>query len=102
LAVVGVVVSGVDARWVLPVDPVLAERAAAYRLVVTVEDAAPSGGFGDHVARALRDAGGRGEPRLRCLTLPEREFLPAGTRAELLTSCGLDADGIAACVRACR
>jgi 1-deoxy-D-xylulose-5-phosphate synthase len=98
----GLDVTVVDPRWVLPVDPELAERAAAYRLVVTVEDAAPSGGFGEHVARALRDAGGRDEPRLRCLTLPEREFLPAGTRAELLSSCGLDADGIAACVRACR
>jgi len=83
-----------DPRWVLPVDPELAARAAAYRLVVTVEDAAPSGGFGDQVSRALRLVARTGGPDLRCLALPERQFLPAGTRSELLSASGLDADGI--------
>jgi 1-deoxy-D-xylulose-5-phosphate synthase len=95
----GLGVTVVDPRWVLPVGPELASRAAAYRLVVTVEDAAPSGGFGDQVARALRTACADA-PRLCCLALPERRFLPAGTRSELLTHCGLDADGITAAVLA--
>jgi 1-deoxy-D-xylulose-5-phosphate synthase len=96
----GLGVTVVDPRWVLPVDPEVVAAATSYRLVVTVEDAAPSGGFGDHVARALRLAAGAGGPMLRCLALPEREFLPAGSRTELLTAYDLDADGITAAVRA--
>jgi 1-deoxy-D-xylulose-5-phosphate synthase len=98
----GLDVTVVDPRWVLPVDPELAARAAAYRLVITVEDAAPSGGFGDQVSRALRAAAGRETPTLRSLALPEGQFLPAGTRAELLSAYGLDASGIAAAVQASR
>jgi 1-deoxy-D-xylulose-5-phosphate synthase len=62
-------------------------------LVVTVEDSAPSGGFGDAVARALRSLPGP-QPCLRALTLPERSFVPAGSREELLAAHGLDAAGI--------
>jgi 1-deoxy-D-xylulose-5-phosphate synthase len=89
----------VDPRWVLPLDEELVRRARAYRLVVTVEDGVPSGGLGDQVARALRGAGGR-VPAVRSLALPERQFLPAGGRAELLAEQGLDAAGITAAVRA--
>jgi 1-deoxy-D-xylulose-5-phosphate synthase len=96
----GLDVTVVDPRWALPVDPELAARIATYRVVVTVEDAAPSGGFGDQVSRALRAVPGPRTPALRCLALPEREFVPAGTRSELLSSCGLDVAGIAAAVRA--
>jgi 1-deoxy-D-xylulose-5-phosphate synthase len=88
----------VDPRWVQPLDEALVTAASTYDLVVTVEDGAPSGGFGDALARALRrdhpDAG----CRLRTLALPARTFLPAGGRGELLASCGLDADGIVAAV----
>ena len=92
----GLGVTVVDPRWVLPVEPDLADRAASYRLVVTVEDAAPSGGFGDQVARALRQGSGPHGPMLRCLALPAGQFLPAGSRTELLAASGLDADGITA------
>ncbi|HEY3528029.1 MAG TPA: 1-deoxy-D-xylulose-5-phosphate synthase [Nocardioides sp.] len=94
----GLGVTVVDPRWLLPVDPEVVAAATSYRLVVTVEDAAPSGGFGDHVGRALRDAGGANGPMLRCLALPERQFLPAGSRTELLAAYELDADGITAAV----
>ncbi|HET9840630.1 MAG TPA: 1-deoxy-D-xylulose-5-phosphate synthase [Nocardioides sp.] len=94
----GLDVTVVDPRWVLPIDPELAANAAAYRLVITVEDAAPSGGFGDQVSRALRALAGLDAPRLRGLALPDGQFLPAGTRAELLSAAGLDADGIIAAV----
>jgi 1-deoxy-D-xylulose-5-phosphate synthase len=97
----GAGVTVVDPRWVVPVDPELVAAAAAYRLVVTVEDAAPSGGFGDQVARALRLVAGSAAPEVRNLALPTRRFLPAGGRGELLAQHGLDADGIAASVRAC-
>src|SRR5262245_7439089 len=48
-------VTVVDPRWVKPIDPVLAQAAAKHRLVVTVEDNGTVGGFGDAVARLLRE-----------------------------------------------
>jgi 1-deoxy-D-xylulose-5-phosphate synthase len=94
----GLGVTVADPRWLVPIEPELAAAAASYRVVVTVEDAVPSGGFGEQLTRALRPC--TGTPRLVCLGLPERRFLPAGTRAELLHEHGLDADGIAAAVTA--
>src|SRR6185437_14674032 len=51
----GISVTVVDPRWVKPIDQALAPAAAAHRLVVTVEDNGIVGGFGDAVARLLRD-----------------------------------------------
>jgi 1-deoxy-D-xylulose-5-phosphate synthase len=96
----GLGVTVVDPRWVVPVDPELAASATAYRLVVTVEDAAPSGGFGDQVVRALRLVADASNPEVRNLALPPRQFVPAGGRAELLAEHGLDASGIERLVRA--
>jgi 1-deoxy-D-xylulose-5-phosphate synthase len=90
----GIATTVVDPRWLVPLEPELVARAASYRVVVTVEDGAPSGGFGDRLARALRAAGPGPGPAVRCLALPEREFLPAGSREELLAEHGLDAPGI--------
>jgi 1-deoxy-D-xylulose-5-phosphate synthase len=92
----GTAATVVDPRWVLPVDPALLERAVRHRLVVTVEDGAVSGGFGDAVGRALRDAGAR--TPLRTLGLPQA-FLPHGEREAILAEHGLDAVGIARAVR---
>ncbi|AWT43353.1 MULTISPECIES: 1-deoxy-D-xylulose-5-phosphate synthase N-terminal domain-containing protein [Streptomyces] len=52
----GVGVTVADPRWVTPVDPALTRLAAAHRLVVTVEDAAPAGGIGAALVRELNDA----------------------------------------------
>jgi len=90
----GVSARVVDPGWTQPLDPVLAERARAHRLVVTIEDNAPAGGFGEAVARALREPGRGPTPIVRTLALPERAFVPAGSRGELLASHGLDAPGI--------
>jgi 1-deoxy-D-xylulose-5-phosphate synthase len=87
-------VTVVDPRWLQPLDEALVAAAAAYDLVVTVEDGAPSGGFGDALARALRAHHPPSAARLRTLALPERAFVPAGGRGELLSAAGLDADGI--------
>jgi 1-deoxy-D-xylulose-5-phosphate synthase len=88
----GLGVTVVDPRWLVPVDPELAAAAASYRLVVTVEDGVPSGGFGEQLTRAVDRC--PGDPRMVCLGLPDRRFLPAGTRGELLHETGLDADGM--------
>ena len=63
----------VDPRWVRPVPVELVGLAAGHRLVVTVEDGVRTGGVGDAVAKALRDA----DVGCRCATSACRG---AGTR----------------------
>jgi 1-deoxy-D-xylulose-5-phosphate synthase len=87
----GVPVAVADPRWVRPIDPALVSAAAEFPVVVTVEDNAPSGGFGDALARSLRSLGAT--PRLCTMTLPA-DFVEAGTREEVLHAHGLDAEGI--------
>jgi deoxyxylulose-5-phosphate synthase len=89
-------VTVVDPRWLRPVDPTVVRLADGFRQVVTAEDNAGAGGFGDAVARALRRAG---------CTVPVHtvdlgaEFVPHGRRTDLLTACGVDAEGIVEAVR---
>ena len=91
----GVAATVVDPRWALPVDDALVQLAAAYRLVVTVEDGVVDGGAGEAVARALRAAGA--PTQVQTLGLP-KQFVPHGRRGDLLADAGLDAAGIAASV----
>ncbi|MEU4556800.1 1-deoxy-D-xylulose-5-phosphate synthase [Actinoplanes sp. NPDC023936] len=92
LAEQGYGVTVVDPRWVRPVPIELTGLAAGHRLVVTLEDGVRTGGVGDAVASALRDAG---------VAVPLRDFgvpvgfHPHGTRAEILTALGLTAQDIA-------
>jgi 1-deoxy-D-xylulose-5-phosphate synthase len=92
----GVPTAVADPRWLLPVDPALVAEAGRHRLVVTLEDSGVSGGFGDAVARALREARVRTE--LLTLGLPQR-FVPHGEREALLAEAGLDAAGVVRRVR---
>jgi len=82
----GIGVTVVDPRWVKPVDDAIAAAAAQHRLVVTVEDNGTVGGFGDAVARKLREAD-IATP-LRTYGLPQR-FLEHGERGEVLALAGL-------------
>ena len=82
----GIGVTVVDPRWVIPADEAIAGPAAAHRLVVTVEDACVAGGFGDGVARLLRER--QVDTPVRTFGLP-REFLPHGERGQILELCGL-------------
>jgi 1-deoxy-D-xylulose-5-phosphate synthase len=89
-----------DARFVKPLDRelVLSLAEAAGRLV-TVEEGALEGGFGQAVAALLLEAG-RPVP-LRCLGLADR-FVPHGRPEELRRLLELDAPGIArAAARLC-
>jgi len=86
LADQGIGVTVVDPRWLKPVDPALAEAATSHRLVVTVEDNGTAGGFGDAVARLLRDTDT--ETPIRTFGLPQR-FLEHGDRTEILQEVGL-------------
>ncbi len=82
----GIGVTVVDPRWVKPLDEALAGAAARHRLVVTVEDNGMAGGFGDAVARHLRDADVA--TPVRTFGLPQR-FLAHGERGEVLAGAGL-------------
>jgi 1-deoxy-D-xylulose-5-phosphate synthase len=82
----GIGVTVVDPRWTKPVDEALAESARQYRLVVAVEDNGRVGGFGDAVARLLRDHDV--DVPVKTFGLPQ-EFLAHGTRDEVLEEAGL-------------
>jgi 1-deoxy-D-xylulose-5-phosphate synthase len=73
----------------------IADLAAPYRLVVTVEDNGTCGGVGDAITRLLRD-NGINTPSLGLGLCPE--FHPHGTRDELLTHNGLAPAMLAATV----
>src|SRR4029077_5119460 len=51
----GIGVTVGDPRWTRPVDEALVGAARQHKMVVTVEDNGRAGGFGDAVARLLRD-----------------------------------------------
>jgi 1-deoxy-D-xylulose-5-phosphate synthase len=88
----GIGVTVVDPRWVKPLDGALAAAARSHGLVVTVEDNGRVGGFGDAVARLLRDEDV--DTPVRTFGLPQ-EFLEHGERADLLDDAGLAPQHIA-------
>ncbi|BCL16415.1 1-deoxy-D-xylulose-5-phosphate synthase [Micromonospora sagamiensis] len=92
LAEQGYGVTVVDPRWVRPVPAELVELAAAHRLVVTVEDGVRTGGVGNALAQAMRDADVR--VPLRDLGVPA-DWHPHGTRAQILADLGLTAQDVA-------
>ncbi|WP_165044509.1 1-deoxy-D-xylulose-5-phosphate synthase [Adlercreutzia sp. ZJ138] len=96
LAGQGLQVRVVDMRWAKPLDAVaIAEAATSSRLVVTVEEGALAGGVGEGVLAELAKL----ESRVPAITLgiPD-QFIPQGSVDVLLSSIGLDADGIASTV----
>ena len=82
----GIGVTVVDPRWVMPVDAAVIEAARAHRLVAVVEDNGRSGGFGDAVARMLRDADVDTPVKTYGLN---QEFLAHASRGEILEAAGL-------------
>jgi 1-deoxy-D-xylulose-5-phosphate synthase len=82
----GIGVTVVDPRWVKPVDEAVIAAAGQHRLVAVVEDNGRSGGFGDAVARLLRDADVDTPVKTYGL---EQEFLAHASRGEILEAAGL-------------
>jgi 1-deoxy-D-xylulose-5-phosphate synthase len=82
----GIGVTVVDPRWVKPLDAALLAAAQQHSLVVTVEDNGRVGGFGDAVARLLRD--NDVDTPVRCFGL-EQNFLEHGERGQVLDAQGL-------------
>jgi 1-deoxy-D-xylulose-5-phosphate synthase len=92
LAAQGIGATVVDPRWVVPVPDGVVELARGHRLVVTLEDGVRVGGIGTRVRQSLRDAGV--DTALTELGLPD-DFLPHGSRSEILEAAGLTAKRIA-------
>jgi 1-deoxy-D-xylulose-5-phosphate synthase len=82
----GIGVTVVDPRWTKPVDEALIDAARRHKIVVTVEDNGRTGGFGDAVARLLRDHDV--DMPVKTFGLPQ-EFLSHGSRDEVLDEAGL-------------
>jgi 1-deoxy-D-xylulose-5-phosphate synthase len=79
-------------RFVKPLDVDLVKRLAlSHELLVTVEEHQVMGGAGSAVCEALHALGI--EKRVLLLGLPDR-FIEHGDPAKLLSSVGLDRDGI--------
>jgi 1-deoxy-D-xylulose-5-phosphate synthase len=82
----GIGVTVVDPRWVKPVDEAVVAAARGHRLVAVVEDNGRAGGFGDAVARLLRDADVDTPVKTYGL---RQEFLTHAAREEILEAAGL-------------
>ncbi len=83
-------------RFIKPLDvDYLIDLVACYRLVYFCEEGSSSGGVGEYIASLLKQK--KLETGFFHLGVPDR-FIPQGTRSELLTLCGLDANHIAAAI----
>ena len=82
----------VNMRFVKPLDePLLQRLAAEHRWLVTLEENAVAGGAGSAVSEYLAQQAIR--TPVYHFGLPD-EFIEQGERGELLSECGLDAEGI--------
>ncbi|OSM05321.1 1-deoxy-D-xylulose-5-phosphate synthase [Magnetofaba australis] len=91
-----------DARFIKPLDAAMVRAAAKTGTILTVEENAVMGGFGSAVLEKLSEEGLlAGGVRFRSLGIPDR-FIPQGSQKELRAELGLDAEGIAAAMRALR
>ena len=88
----GIGVTVVDPRWLKPVDEAVVAEALRHRLVAVVEDNGRAGGFGDAVARLLRDHDV--DIPVKTFGLAQ-EFLAHGTRDEILEAAGLSPQHLA-------
>lgn len=90
----GLDVGVINARFAKPLDLAAIERSLSdSRFLVTVEEGQLMGGFGSAVLESINESG-LDATRVRRLGIPD-QFTEHGTREELLTGLGLDAQGIA-------
>ncbi|GAA4285315.1 1-deoxy-D-xylulose-5-phosphate synthase [Brevibacterium daeguense] len=82
----GIGATVVDPRWVLPVPDSVLEGGKKHALVAVIEDGVKIGGIGSQIRQDLRDDDSR--TGVLELGVPD-EFLPHGTRDEILEYAGL-------------
>ncbi|MCM1152736.1 MAG: 1-deoxy-D-xylulose-5-phosphate synthase [Muribaculum sp.] len=96
LAEAGVETEVVDMIWLKPLDlSIIKEIADRHDLVVTVEDGAVKGGFGQSVAIALHEAKETSGSKIDVVNLGIRDrWIYHATPAQLQAEAGIDADAI--------
>jgi len=95
----GVDASVINARFVKPLDrELIIKEALRTGRVVTLEENVVSGGFGSAVLELLQSEG-HSRVAVRVMGLPD-EFVTHGSRAQLLSDCGLALDDVVASARA--
>ncbi|MCE5301144.1 MAG: 1-deoxy-D-xylulose-5-phosphate synthase [Spirochaetia bacterium] len=83
----------IDARFAKPVDKALITASAARtKVLLTVEEGAIEGGFGQSVMRIVQRAGIK-DLKTRIMGIPDR-FIEHGPMEQLRSDCGLSARGI--------
>ena len=94
LASNGIEATVVNARFAKPLDSeLIIDLAGGIKRLVTVEENALSGGFGNSVVELLQKSG-VSDIRVKSIGIPD-EFVEQGTQALLRSKYGLDAKGIA-------
>jgi len=88
----GIGATVIDPRWVVPVPESVISMAADHRIVVSIEDGVRVGGIGTRIRQDLRAAGV--DTAVTELGLPD-EFLPHGSRDQILDLVGLNPQKIA-------
>jgi 1-deoxy-D-xylulose-5-phosphate synthase len=88
----GIAATVVDPVWALPVNPALVRLSGAHELVVTIEDAVVGGGLGAQLAAAVASSE---RPVIVRQFGIEHDFLPQGTRDQVLEGAGLTAQVVA-------
>lgn len=100
LAAEGIRCTVVNCRFLKPYDHgVFEEMVRSHPAVLTVEEGQQINGFGAYMARELDALSLEHRPRMASMGIPDR-FVEHGARKALLAQIGLDAEGIAARVRA--
>jgi 1-deoxy-D-xylulose-5-phosphate synthase len=94
----GISLAVYDARFIKPLDRRLLREAATLPYLMTLEEGAVAGGFGSAVLEFLAAEGLLHQTRVELAGVPD-QFIPHGSRNELLTELELDAAGIAQRVR---
>lgn len=93
LAAKGIEATVVNARFAKPLDSeLIIDLASRIKRLVTVEENALSGGFGNSVVDLLQKSG-IGDVRVKSIGIPD-EFVEQGTQAILRSKYGLDTEGI--------
>jgi len=91
LAQDGIGATVVDPRWVLPIPESVQELAQRHRLAAVVEDGIRTGGVGSRLRQELRVDGST--VGVVELGVPD-QFLPQGTRNEVLEIAGLTVEAM--------
>ena len=93
LASIGITCEVVNCRFIKPMDTAYLDSIKSkFSKVITLEEGTTTGGFGDGVASWLLENGFSGT--LKRLGLPDT-FVEHGSRNQILTMLGLDANGVA-------